>query len=99
MTAYRFRVKLDSDSTSLWRDIVVGSDSTLEAFQTTINAAMGLDQGHLWFFGTDDDYWRSDVKYQCSQEVEDMPSGEPSQSRRSAALEESNDTQRRNRLS
>jgi len=77
MTAYRFRVKFDPDPTSLWRAVVVGSDRTLDEFQTTINAALGLDRGHLWFIGTDEDYWRSDVKYQCPQEFEDMPSSEP----------------------
>lgn len=75
MTAYRFRVKLDPDPTSLWRDLVVGSGRTLDEFQTTINATMGLDQGHLWFVGTDEDYWDSDVKYQCPQEFEDSRSG------------------------
>ncbi|NKE36672.1 plasmid pRiA4b ORF-3 family protein [Natronococcus sp. JC468] len=77
MTAYRFRVKFDPDPTSLWRDVVVGSDRTLEEFQTTINTALGLDRGHLWFIGTDEDYWRSDVKYQCPQEFEEMSSSEP----------------------
>lgn len=71
MTAYRFRVKFDRDPTSLWRDVVVGADRTLDEFQTTINAAMGLDQGHLWFVGTDEDYWRSDVTYQCPREFEE----------------------------
>ncbi|MFC7198939.1 IS1096 element passenger TnpR family protein [Halospeciosus flavus] len=77
MTAYRFRVKFDSDPTSLWRDIVVGADRTLDEFQATINAAMGLDQDHLWFFGIDEDYWDSDVKYQRPEEYEDLPSGQP----------------------
>lgn len=75
MTAYRFRVKFDPDPTSLWRDIVVGADRTIDEFQSAINPAVGLDQDHLWFIGTDEDYWDSDVKYQCSQEYEDMPSG------------------------
>lgn len=77
MTAYRFRVKFDPDPTSLWRDIVVGADRTIDEFTTTINRAVGLDQGHLWFVGTDEDYWNSDVKYQCPQEFEDLPSGGP----------------------
>jgi hypothetical protein len=75
MTAYRFRVKFGPDPLSLWRDIVVGSDHTLVEFQTTINAAMGLDQGHLWFVGTDEDYWNSDVRYQCPQALEDSQNG------------------------
>jgi len=77
MTAYRFRVKFDPDPTSLWRDIVVGADRTLEELQATINAAMGLDQDHLWFFGVDEDYWDSDVKYQRPEEHEDLSSGQP----------------------
>jgi hypothetical protein len=77
MTAYRFRVKFDPDPTSLWRDVVGGADRTLDEFQATINAAMGLDQDHLWFFGVDEDYWDSNVKYQCPEEHEDLPSGQP----------------------
>lgn len=38
---------------------------------------MGLDQDHLWFFGVDEDYWDSDVKYQRPEEYEDRPSGQP----------------------
>jgi hypothetical protein len=74
MTAYRFRVKFDPDPRSLWRDVAVGADRSLDEFQTAINAAMGLDQGHLWFFGVDEDYWRSVVKYQCPQEFDDSSS-------------------------
>lgn len=76
MTAYRFRVKLEWDPTSLWRDIVVGEDRTLEEFQAVINESMGLGQDHLWFFGADQDYWQSDVKYQRPEEYQDLPSGE-----------------------
>ncbi|MCU4751523.1 plasmid pRiA4b ORF-3 family protein [Natrialbaceae archaeon A-CW2] len=47
MTAYRFRVKLEWDPTSLWRDIVVGEDRTLAEFQAIINESMGLNQAHL----------------------------------------------------
>jgi len=75
MTAYRFRVKFEADPTSLWRDIVVGEDRTLTEFQEAINRAIGLDQDHLWFFGEDQDYWDSNVKYQCPKEYEDLPSG------------------------
>lgn len=72
MTAYRSRVKFARDPTSLWRDVVVvGAGCTDDEFQTTINTAMGLDQGHLWFVGTDEDYWSSDVTYQCPQEFEE----------------------------
>ena len=77
MTAYRFRVKFDPDPTSLWRDIVVGADRTIAKFQSAINPAVGLDQGHLWFVGDDEDYWDSAVKYQCPQEYEESLGGDP----------------------
>ena len=77
MTAYRFRVKFAPDPTSLWRDIVVGADRTIPEFQSVINPAVGLDQGHLWFVGSDEDYWDSDVKYQCPQEYEESLGGDP----------------------
>ncbi|GAB3039989.1 plasmid pRiA4b ORF-3 family protein [Natronobiforma cellulositropha] len=73
MTAYRFRVKLEWDPTSLWRDIVVGEDRTLAEFQTVLNESMGLNQAHLWFFGADRDYWQSTVKYQRPEEYENLP--------------------------
>lgn len=71
MTAYRFRITFDSDPTSLWRDIVVGEDRSVDEFQTAINDSVGLDSGHLWFIGTDEEYWNSETKYQCPQEFED----------------------------
>ena len=77
MTTYRFRAKYDFDPTSLWRDVVVGADRTVEDLQSTINRSVGLDEGHLWFVGTDEDYWDSPVKYQCPQEFGD-PSNEGS---------------------
>ncbi len=77
MTAYRFRVKFDPDPTSLWRDIVVGADRTIAKFQSAINPAVGLDQGHLWFVGKDEDYWDSAVKYQCPQEYEESLGSDP----------------------
>lgn len=77
MTAYRFRVKFDPDPTSLWRDIVVGADRTIAEFQSAITPAVGLDQGHLWFVGDDEDYWDSAVKYQCPQEYEESLGGDP----------------------
>jgi len=77
MTAYRFRVKFDPDPTSLWRDIVIGADRTIAEFQSAINPAFGLDQGHLWFVGDDEDYWESAVKYQCPQEYEESLGGDP----------------------
>lgn len=78
MTAYRFRVKFDPDPTALWRDVVVGEDRTVEELQSVINPAVGLDRGHLWFVGTDEDYWDSDVKYLSPQEFEDVRGGDPS---------------------
>jgi hypothetical protein len=56
MTSYRFRVKLDWAPTDLWRDIVIGGERSLTDFQTTINNAVGLNQVHLWFIGTDEEY-------------------------------------------
>ena len=81
MTTYRFRVKYEYDPTSLWRDIVVGADRTLDEFQTVLNRAVGLNQDHLWFFGTDQDYWDSDIQYKRPEEFaqsagESMWSGE-----------------------
>jgi hypothetical protein len=70
MTTYRFRVKFEYDPTELWRDIVVGADRTLDEFQTVLNRAVGLDQDHLWFFGTDQDYWQSPVQYKRPDELE-----------------------------
>lgn len=77
MTAYRFRVKFEPDPTSLWRDIVVGAERTIEEFQSVVNPAFGLDDGHLWFVGTDERFWNSDVKYQCSQQFEESLRGAP----------------------
>lgn len=77
MTAYRFRVKFDPDPTSLWRDIVIGADRTIADFQSAINPAVGLDLDHLWFIGTDEDYWESKIKYQCPQEHEQSFGGSP----------------------
>ena len=72
MTTYRFRVKFEYDPAELWRDIVVGGDRTLDEFQTELNGAVGLNQNHLWFFGTEQDYWDSDVQYKlmCKAESE-----------------------------
>jgi hypothetical protein len=75
MTAYRFRIKFAPDPTSLWRDIVVGVDRTIAEFQSAINPAVGLDQNHLWFIGDDQEYWDSEVKYQCPQEYEQSSGG------------------------
>ncbi len=71
MTAHRFRVKSDRDPSN-WRDTVVGESRTLDEVQSAINTAFGLDEGHLWFFGEDENFWNSDVKYECPEE-QDMP--------------------------
>lgn len=34
MIIHLFRIKYEYDPTSLWRDIVVGADRTLDEFQT-----------------------------------------------------------------
>jgi len=73
MTTYRFRVKFEDDPTSLWRDIVVGADRTLDEFQTVLNRSVGLDQDHLWFFGTDQEYWQSHAQYKRPEEIERAP--------------------------
>lgn len=75
MTTYRFRVKYEYDPTSLWRDIAIGGDRTLDEFQTVLNRAVGLNQDHLWFFGTDQDYWDSDRQYKRPEEIEQSTSG------------------------
>jgi hypothetical protein len=75
MATYRFRVKLAADPQSLWRDITIGAERTVDEFQTTLNDAVGLDQGHLWFVGRDQDYWESDIKFQPPSEYEESPSG------------------------
>jgi|SRR6056297_2989727 len=75
MTTYRYRVKFDPDPRSLWRDIVVGADQTLNEFQSVLNRSVGLNQDHLWYFGTDQDYRHSNVKYKCPREMEESAGG------------------------
>ena len=75
MVTYRFRVKFEYDPTSLWRDIVVGGERTLDEFQSVLNRSMGLDRDHLWFFGTDQEYWNSDVQYRRPEGIEISPAG------------------------
>ncbi|MFC7324129.1 plasmid pRiA4b ORF-3 family protein [Halorubrum rutilum] len=75
MTTYRFRVKHDPDSTGLWRDVVVRGNRALTEFQRTVNDAMGLDRGHLWFIGAGEAYWNSEIKFQSPREFDE--SGEP----------------------
>lgn len=68
MTSYRFRVKASWNPREIYRDIIIGSDRMLEDLHRAINTAFGLDSDHLWFFGTDQDYWQSRVKYLCPRE-------------------------------
>ena len=75
MTTYRYRVKFDPDPRSLWRDIIVGADQTLNEFQSVLNRSVGLNQDHLWYFGTGQDYRDSDVKYKCPREMEESAGG------------------------
>lgn len=70
MTSYRFRVRFEYEPTALWRDVVVGENRTLDEFQAVINRSVGLNQAHLWFFGTDRDYWQSPVQYKRSEELD-----------------------------
>lgn len=70
MTGYRFRMKLAADPRAVWRDIEIGEECTLVTFHRSINEAMGLDYGHLWFFGPDQAYWNSDVWYRSPQEAQ-----------------------------
>jgi len=77
MTAYRFRVKFEPDPTSVWRDIILGSNRTVEEFQSTINQAFSLDNEHLWFFGASEDYWDSEIKYQTPREFDGSTSVDP----------------------
>lgn len=64
MTTCRFRMKYEYDPTSLWRDIVAGENRSLVEVQRQLNVSVGLDRDHRWFFGTDQDYWNSDVTYE-----------------------------------
>lgn len=77
MTAYRFRVKFEPDPTSVWRDIIIGSNRTVEEFQSTINQAFCLDNEHLWFFGANEDYWDSEIKYQTPREFDGSTGVDP----------------------
>lgn len=77
MTAYRLRIKLEDAQEPFWLDVEIGAERTLADLGATINDALGLDDGSLWFFGTDRDYWSSPVKYQNSHEFESLPSGGP----------------------
>lgn len=71
MTTYRFRVKSDPDPADIWRDIVVGGNRALTEVQASMNDAMGLDRGHLWFIGADEAYWNSEIKFQSPQEFDE----------------------------
>lgn len=72
MASYRFRVKADWNPRGLWRDIVIGEERTLEDLHEAIVLSFGLepDPTHLWFFGADQKYWDSRVKYKSPLELE-----------------------------
>lgn len=70
MVSYRFRVKAAWKPRELWRDVVIGVNRSLQDLQQAINLSFGLDFDHLWFFGTDEKYWNSHVKYLCPWEFE-----------------------------
>ncbi|MBB6645087.1 hypothetical protein H5V44_02020 [Halobellus sp. MBLA0160] len=40
-----------------------------------MNRTVGVNQDHLWFFGTDQDYWNSDVQYKRPGEIEQSSGG------------------------
>lgn len=73
MTAYRFRVKAAWNPRGLWRDILIGGGRSLEDLHRTIVISFGLDPDptHLWFFGEDQEYWNTKVKYVSPLELEE----------------------------
>lgn len=75
MAFYRFRVASESRPESVWRDIVVGGKRSLAEFQSEIEQSFGMDQERSWFFGTNSDYWDSDVLYICPDVVEQTRGG------------------------
>jgi len=73
MASYLFRVKADWDPRNLWRDIVIGGARSLEDLHRAINASFEIGFDHLWFFGTDKDYWRSRRIYKSPKDFENLP--------------------------
>jgi len=73
VTAYRFRVKAEWNPRGLWRDILIGGERSLEDLHRKIVTSFGLeaDPSHLWFFGNDQKYWDSKVKYVSQLELEE----------------------------
>jgi len=73
MASYLFRVKADWDPRNLWRDIVIGGARSLEDLHRVINTSFEIGFDHLWFFGTDKDYWRSRRMYKSPKDFENLP--------------------------
>ena len=73
MASYLFRVKADWDPRNVWRDIVIGGARSLEDLHRAINTSFEIGFDHLWFFGTDRDYWRSPRKYKSPKDFENLP--------------------------
>lgn len=73
MAYYRFRVAYEPRPGVVWRDIVIGGKRSLAEFQSEIDQSFGMDQDRSWFFGTNRDYWHSDVVYTHPEFVEQSP--------------------------
>jgi len=73
MASYLFRVKADWDPRNLWRDIVIGGARSLEDLHRAINTSFEIGFEHLWFFGTDKDYWKSHRMYKSPTDFENLP--------------------------
>ena len=72
MASYLFRVKADWDPRNLWRDIVIGGSRSLEDLHRAINTSFEIGFDHLWFFGTDRDFWRSRRMYKSPMDFENL---------------------------
>mgnify|MGYP000082532753 FL=1 len=77
MTTYRFRLNYEHETEPFWRDIDIGADRTLAELGAAIVDATALDEQHLWFFGINQTYWASPVKYLCHREYASLSSGGP----------------------
>ena len=73
MVSYLFRVKAEWDPRNLWRDIVIGGGRSLVDLHRAINASFEIGFDHLWFFGTNEDYWRSKMMYKSPMDFEFVP--------------------------
>ncbi len=70
MTSLLFKVKASWTPSRLWREIVIGANRSLEAFQKAVNRSFGLEFDHLWFMAKGVKYWDSPVKYLSPLELE-----------------------------